>query len=287
MGKLTSKQETWLRERFDSRFSADLTERKIYSHDVGVMPPLVKPLLGKAVADGIVQPQDEEEVIELVRWAVQNHVPLIPRGKATSGYGGVLPVKGGITVNSWHMRDILAVDEESLTVTVGPGAIWEKLEQELNKQELALCLYPSSAPSSTVGGWLAQGGFGYGSFEYASFPENVLSARVVLPGGEAREFTGDDLDLIADAEGITGFITQITLRVRPLEQEMVVGGRFADVGGLATALRTVVKEQLPLWSVTFINPEMARLKNQLPPKLEHGHPADEQRPKLPTGYLAV
>ncbi len=287
MSKLTSNQETWLRERFDSRFSADLTERKIYSHDVGVMPPLVKLLIGKAVADGVVQPQNEEEVIELVRWAAQNSIPLVPRGKATSGYGGVLPVKGGLTVNSWYMRRILAVDEDNLTVTVEPGIVWEKLEQELGKQGLALRLYPSSAPSSTVGGWLAQGGFGYGSFEYGSFPENVVSARVVLPNGEVREFSGDELDLIADAEGITGFITQITLRVRTLEKEMVVGALFADAASLAAALRAVVEERLPLWSATFINPEMARLKNQLPLKMEHGHPVDEQRPELPDGYLAV
>ena len=81
MRKLTSNQETWLRERFDDRFSNDMMERKIYSHDVGMMPPLVKPLIGKAIADGVVQPQDEGEVIELVRWAAQNRIPLIPRGK--------------------------------------------------------------------------------------------------------------------------------------------------------------------------------------------------------------
>lgn len=32
---------------------------------------------------------------------------------------------------------------------------------------------------------------------------------------------------------------------------------------------------------------MARLKNQLPPKLEHGHPVGEQPPRLPTSYLAI
>ncbi len=287
MGKLTTNQETWLCERFQDRVSTDLAERKIYSHDVGVMPPLVKPLIGKALADAVVQPRNEQEIVELIRWAAQNRVSLVPRGKATSGYGGVLPVKGGVTVDFWRMRKVLSVDEESLTVTVEPGLVWKSLERELSKRGLALRLYPSSAPSSTVGGWLAQGGFGYGSFEYGSFPENVVAAQVALPSGEVREFAGSELDLIADAEGITGIITQITLRVRPLEEEMVVGGRFANVGSLATALRAVAKEQLPLWSVTFINPEMTRLKNQLPPKLEHGHPVDEQRPELPEGYLAI
>ncbi len=287
MSRLTDVQETWLRERFDGRFTSDLAERKIYSHDVGVMPPLVKPLIGRSIADGVVQPSNEQEIIDLVRWAAQNRVPLVPRGKATSGYGGVLPVKGGITVDSWRLRKIVSVDQEALTVTVEPGAVWQDLEKALAKQGLGLRLYPSSAPSSTVGGWLAQGGFGYGSFEYGSFSENVISARVVMPTGEVREFSGDELELVADAEGITGIITQITLSVRPLEEERVIGGRFATVRELATALRAAIQQGLPLWSATFINPTMARLKNQLPPKLEHGHPIDAHQIQLPEGYLAI
>jgi len=287
MGRLTSSQEAWLRERFHNRVSTDPMERKIYSHDVGVMPSLVKPLIGKALADAVVQPESEEEVVELVRWAAQNRIPLVPRGKATSGYGGVLPVKGGITVDFWRMRDILEVDRENLTVTVQPGLVWEDLGRELAKQGLALRLYPSSAPSSTVGGWLAQGGFGYGSFEYGSFPENVVSARVVLPNGEVQEFTGDGLSLVADAEGITGIITRITLKVRPLEGEVVVGARFTEVRWLAAALKEIVQAGLSLWSISFINPTMARLKNQRPPRLEHGHPVEEERPRIPEAYIAL
>lgn len=271
---LTAEQEAHLRETFTYRFSDDLMERKIYSHDVGVMPPLVKPLIGKAVADAVVQPLDEGEITDLARWAAENDVPLIPRGKATSGYGGLLPVRGGVTVDFWRMRRIVSIDQDAMTVTVEPGVVWEDLERELAKQGLALRLYPSSAPSSTVGGWLAQGGFGYGSFEYGDFPTNVVSARVVLPGGEVREFAGDDIDLIADAEGITGII-------------MVVGARFSEVSQLASALQAIVDQNLPLWSVSFINPQMAELKNQRPPKLEHGEPVDEHRPEIPEEYAAV
>jgi Fe-S oxidoreductase/FAD/FMN-containing dehydrogenase len=277
----------WLKERFNSRLNTDMMERRIYSHDVGTMPVMVKPLIGKALADAIVQPKSEAEVVELMRWAVQNRIPLVPRAKATSGYGGVLPVKGGITVDFWRLRKLVSVDEDALTVTVEPGITWKTLEKELGKRGLALRLYPSSAPSSTVGGWLAQGGFGYGSFEYGEFSANVVTARVVLPNGGARAFSGDDLDLIADAEGITGIITQVTLQVRPLEEEVVMGARFANVQDLARAMQAIVDEGLPLWSVSFINPNMARLKNQRPPKLEHGHPVHEHRIDIPENYVAV
>lgn len=283
---LTDDQRSWLQEQFGDRVSTDRMERRIYSHDVGVMPPLVKPLIGKTVADAVVQPRDEREIVELVRWAGETGVPLVPRGKATSGYGGVLPVDGGVTVDFWRMRQLLAVDEEALTATVEPGMVWGDLEEELKKRGLALRLYPSSAPSSTVGGWLAQGGFGYGSFEYGAFPSNVASARVVLPDGRVREFLEDDLELVADAEGTTGIVTRVTVRIRPWEPETVRGVRFSNPGQLAEAMEAVVDEGLPLWSVSFINPQMAVLKNRLP--LPENEPAvDDVRTELPESYVGV
>jgi FAD/FMN-containing dehydrogenase len=113
----------------------------------------------------------------------------------------VIPTQGGLVVDFAWMNQILEIDEEHMTVTVQPGVVWEKLDKELNKQGQALRTYPSSAPSSTVGGWLAQGGVGFGACEYGTFRENVVSCRAVLPSGEVRQFSGEDLDLISDAEG--------------------------------------------------------------------------------------
>ncbi len=39
--------------------------------------------------------------------------------------------------------------------------------------------------------------------------------------------------------------------------------------------------------MSFANPAMARLKRQVPPKLKHGHPAEERRLELPETYVAV
>ena len=287
MTRLSAPLQEQLRQTFRRRVSFDEMERRLYSHDVGDVPMMIKPFIGKAVADAVVQPKTEEELVKLVKLAAEHRVPLVPRGKATSGYGGVLPTRGGLVVDFYRLRRIISVDKETLTVTVEPGIVWEFLEKELKKQGLALRLYPSSAPSSTVGGWLAQGGFGYGSFEFGAFRENVVSARVVLPDGEVREFAGEELDLISDAEGITGLISQVTLRVKPLEEEIVVGARFKEARWLVAALRAIVGEGLPLWSVSFINPTMARLRNQSPLKMEHGHPVHDEHIKMPEEYVAT
>ncbi|MGB3091978.1 MAG: FAD-binding and (Fe-S)-binding domain-containing protein, partial [Candidatus Zixiibacteriota bacterium] len=132
--------------------------------------------------------------------------------------------------------------------------------------------------------WLAQGGTGFGSYEAGWYCDNVISARVILPTGEVREFSGDDLDLVADAEGITGLITQVTIKVQPLEELEVIGVGCSDVFGLQQLIESVIAEKLPIWSMVFINPTMAELKNRAP-LMEHlGHPAEE-RVLLPAAYV--
>src|SRR5581483_11768644 len=213
-----------------------------------------------------------EQVARLVAWAEAEGVPLVPRGKGSSGYGGAVPVYGGLVLDLTRLRGVVALDAARQVVTVRAGTVWKDLETELARHGLALRLYPTSAPGSTVGGWLAQGGAGIGSFAYGWFKENVVAARVVEGDGATRLLEGDALERVADAEGTTGIITEVSLRVRPLatlEQTMVA---FADAAQLGVALRRVTEEELPIWSVSFLNPTMARLKNAGPPKTHHGHP---------------
>ena len=96
-------------------------ERKLYGHDIAAVPALVRPLIGRTLPDAVVQPETEEELVELVRWTAKLGIPLTPRGKATSGYGGAIPVKRGIVVDFYRMKEVLEVDPEALTVTVQGG----------------------------------------------------------------------------------------------------------------------------------------------------------------------
>jgi Fe-S oxidoreductase/FAD/FMN-containing dehydrogenase len=309
--KLSPQLQERLREIFGPRVAFDRLERLFYSHDVGSLPSLVRPLIGGTLPTAVVQPLTEEEVIQLVAFARAHNTSLVPRGKSTSGYGGVMPTQGGLVVDFAWMNQILEIDAEDLTATVQPGVVWEKLDKELSEQGLTLRTYPSSAPSSTVGGWLAQGGVGFGAYEYGAFRESVVSCRAVLPSGEVREFSATNaakgphagsprsardklgasslagLDLISDAEGITGLITEVTVRVRPLEAEARWGAFFDTADGLAQMLGALRSAALPLWSVSFINPRMAEIRNNLPPHVEHGHVVEEHRPAIPEGYVAI
>ena len=284
--KLNIKQAAALDSIFGPRLNTDPIERKLYSHDVGVLPGLIRPIVGDTTPAAVVQPTDEAELVALVRWAAAEAVPIVPRGKATSGYGGVLAVKGGVLVDFYRMKRVLAIDADALTTTVQPGIIWKSLDTELRKQGLTLRLYPTSYPSSTVGGWLAQGGAGIGSYDAGWFRENVVSARAVLADGSVRTFASDDLDLLSDAEGTTGLIAEVTLRIRRAAPVGVVAASFESAAALAGCLQTVAATNLPLWSVSLLNPKMVELKNKTPEKVLHDLPHPPHRP-LPEKYLAV
>ena len=284
MPTLTKPQKTFLDELFGERVTYDKTERKLYSHDIAAMPSMVKPVIGNTVPDAVVQPRSAEQLARLMRWADASAIMLTPRGKATSGYGGAIPVKNGLVVDFSFMKDVIAVDVAEGEVTVQPGISWEQLDRALRPHGLMLRLYPSSYPSSTVGGWLGQGGGGFGSYQYDFFADNVVGAKAALPGGEIRAFAGDDLELLAGAEGITGFVTEVTLKVMPLEDIVVFSIGCDASEGLQRIVEEVHAAHLPVWSMSFINPRMATLKNEAPVQMHMGH-AVGAHVELPESYI--
>jgi len=276
MAALQAADKRFLESLFGTRVSFDHMERKLYGHDIAEIPSLIKPLVGSTVPHAVVQPASEEELVALVRWAQENSVALTPRGRATSGYGGVLPVKGGLVVDFFHLSKFLEIDAKTRTVRVQPGICWEKLDRELAKKDLTLRLYPSSYPAATVGGWLAQGGAGFGSYESGWFRDNVVSARGVLADGTVREFSGSDLDLVSEAEGTTGLISEVTVKVMPKEELGVISVGCPDAYDLQRLVERIVKDGLPIWSLSFINPRMAEMKNRAPLRMHAGHPVGER-----------
>ncbi|HEX8969604.1 MAG TPA: FAD-binding and (Fe-S)-binding domain-containing protein [Chloroflexota bacterium] len=268
------------RARFDQR------ERRVYSQDTGVLPGAFRILAGATLADGVVQVESEHQVVQVVRYAAAQGIPIVPRGKATSGYGGAVPAHGGLVLDLTRMKGIVWADTQDLTVSVRAGTVWKDLEEGLAVYGLALRLYPTSAPASTVGGWLAQGGAGIGSHAYGWFAENVLSARVVTGTGETRVVSGEELATLSEAEGTTGIVTEVTLAVARATEQAQTAVAFADTEQLTAAIKLVTERKLPIWSVSFINPTMARLKNAGPPATHHGHPLPAG-PTLPEDRYVV
>lgn len=270
-----TKMKKELSEIFGNWVSFDKVERMIYSHDTANLPSAIEKLI-QSNCDAVVHPETLNQVIAVVKYANKHKVPIVPRGAATSGYGGVLPIKGGIVVSFTRMKKVLAVNLEKQTVTVEPGIIWTNLEVQLKKHGLMLRNYPSSGPGATVGGWVAEGGSGIGSYEYGFCADNVVSTKVVTPSGQLKTFSGQELDLINRAEGITGLIVEVTLRVRKLEEEKVILAAYdgEDLHKLVATITDINETNLPLWHISLATATFVDSKEEaveLASKLEGGH----------------
>jgi len=250
-----------LERRFGERVSEDPVERYIYSRDVGEFPPIVGKMVGGR-AQVVVLAEDAEDISWIMDFARREGIPLTPRSAATSGYGGVIPIEGGIVVDLTRMNRILDVDEGGKTARVETGVIWWDLEKYLRQRGLALRTYPSSAISATVGGWVAEGGSGIGSYSYGNISDNLLSLEVATPQG-VKHVEGEEIELYVGSEGLLGFITEVELAVREAEEDIPILFAFDKPPATQSFIDDLGTSELPIFHLQVITPQLAALKNQV------------------------
>src|SRR5512136_3509948 len=128
----------------DIRTLDKAAEREMYSHDIGDLPPVMTKTLFETLPDFVVQPKSIDEIRKVLAFANNRKIPVIPRGAASWGFGGVVPTRGGIVMDLSPFRRILAIDTVAKTVTVEAGARWSDVDIMAKKEGLCLMTYPSS-----------------------------------------------------------------------------------------------------------------------------------------------
>src|SRR5215207_5448650 len=215
--------------------------------------------LGTEGALASVLPMNAKEVRSLTEVAGRFSVPLVALGGGTVAEDTV--EKGSILIRFDLMRRTRLPDREEPWAEAETGASWLQLDDELRVLGRGLAVYPTSAPRATGGGWLAMDGLGVGSFEYGWLHENVLSASVVLPGGELVEVAGEEVRSVVGPEAGEGIVVGARLRTRLADADVPFGAAFGSADELACAVSGVVEAGLPLWHLAFLNPGMAHARN--------------------------
>ncbi len=247
-----------LKAIFGHRARFDEAERRLYASDLWQPPhPLVQ--LIKNLPEAVVLPQRESELVELMEFANALQIPLVPRGGGTALNGGAMPVQNGIVVDLSHMDKRFDATPEGDEVTVGAGMTFETLAARLASFGQAPAVEPVYPEATTVGGWFATGGIGFGSNRYGPIEQGVSSIRVVLPDGSRRVFSSKELDVFAKAHGSTGIITAVTLRTRPLEPMHPFLASFSDLASLHEAMSSL-RGATRWWTLTMESPETVALK---------------------------
>lgn len=244
-----------------------LFERKLYDHDIAPLPTEIS-FIFKTVPDVVVKPQSVGEVAGVVEYANLNYIPLVPRGASSWGYGGTIPTNGGIVIELTDLKKIISLDMEGFKVTVEAGIRWKELLDYLEARGFTIGVYPSSAPSATVGGWIATGGQGIGSLKYGHLRENVLSLKLVTPTGDIRLLSKEnDQELFYStfgSEGTLGIVAEATLRIhhKPdlISPQMAA---FTSIQAMVDAIADVINRPRKPFFIEMLDEDYLELERSL------------------------
>jgi FAD/FMN-containing dehydrogenase len=191
----------------------------------------------KFLPDLVVLPETTSDVQKVVAVAATRKIPLIPKGGGSSRTGMLVPIKGGIVVDTIKMNKVIEVSVPELYVTVQPGITLKELENHLEDYGLALNQEQGSFKIATVGGAISTSGFSRKHQKYGTIADRIMSLEVVLADGRVMRTgakvlytsTGYRLgQLFIAAEGTLGIITEATLRVEPLPEAKAAILAFYD-----------------------------------------------------------
>ncbi len=225
-------------------------ERIVYSGDPAALPHFHYRWKYKYLVDYVVRVKTTEEIQGVVKIAANHEIPLIPRGGASSCVGSSSPSRGGISLDIKRMDNILEVNSQEMYARVEPGVTFEKLEIELGKSGFTFGIYPSSAKSAVLGGWVGCGGeAGIGTPHYGVLSDNLLEMTVVKPNGEVVKVSGDDLHLFNGSYGILGVISEIKIKLnKKPDGYLPFSYTFDRLEHLCNAMRHVAElEQKPVY----------------------------------------
>jgi len=217
-----------------------------------------------AFPDGVAFPESNEQVRELLQFALHNDVTLIPYGGGTSVAGHINAQPGAravLTLSLARMNRLLHLQRESQIATFGAGANGPGIESQLAVEGYTLGHFPQSWELSTIGGWVATRSSGQQSLRYGRIEQIFAGGRIETPCGSLEipsipaSSAGPDIrEMILGSEGRMGILTEVKARVTPLpEQESFHVVFFPDWAAASSAVRTLVQQRVPLSMMRLSN----------------------------------
>ena len=208
-------------------------------------------------ADQVFSPENEEQVVEILKRASAENVPITIMGALTGVTGGAAP-KGGWGLSLAKFRTI---NIEQGRAIVGPGVLLREVQSGAAASGQFYAPDPTENTSS-IGGNIATNASGSRSFRYGATREHVLALRVALLDGRVIEVRRgepvdfevpalplpkttkhsagyrlapgmDFVDLFIGNEGTLGVVTQAELKLLPAPGEILGGVVFFASEGAA------------------------------------------------------
>ena len=197
----------------------------------------------------VLLPDNEAQVVAILRRCHEAGVAVVARGAGTSLSGGSLPVAGGVVLSLAKFKRIVSIDPATRTAVVQPGVRNLAISEAASSYGLYYAPDPSSQIACSIGGNVAENAGGVHCLKYGLTVHNIRRVRGVLITGDVVELGGDALDapgydllaLITGSEGLLAIITEITVKLLPKPQLAKVAlAAFDDIEKAGAAVGSII-----------------------------------------------
>jgi len=210
----------------------------------------------------VVMVRSADEVADVLRFADEHGVNVVPRTGGTATEGGLESgADVSIVVDGSLMNEIVEIDAYDMQATVQCGVPLQRLEDEVRKVGLTTGHSPQSKPIASMGGLVATRSIGQFSTLYGGIEDMVVGCEAVFPGGRVcriknvpRRAAGPDIrHVVIGNEGALCYITEVTVKLFPYQPEnhVFLGWTLPTMQRGFEALREVM--------VAGFKPSVARL----------------------------
>jgi len=237
----------------------------------------------------VVFPKNTHEVSEVVKYANQKDLAIIPWGSGTKMSIGNPPKRLDLVLSTSRMNHMTDVDTANLTLTVEAGVKFRDIQARLATEEdrcylpledliteadeficsdrehkgAFLPLDPPFSDKATIGGIIASNSCGPRRLLYTNPRDVIIGVRFVSPTGEivgmggktVKNVSGYDISkLMVGSMGTLGILCDMTLRLLPLPERMeTLLVDFDTFSGVSAFIDRIFESQLLPAAVEVMN----------------------------------
>jgi len=211
--------------------------------------------------DAVVFPQSRDEVVEILRFANERGVPIVPFGEGSSLEAHTIPVQGGISLDLGRMDGILEIRPDDFVARVQPGVTHGKLNAALEEHGLFFPVDPGW--DASIGGMAGTNASGTNAVRYGVMRDQVLGLEVVLAEGTVMRTGGMAMKssagyhltgLFVGSEGTLGVFTEVTLRLYPIPEHILAArATFSDIEAAGEAAAAMMRTGMQVGRVELVD----------------------------------
>ena len=200
----------------------------------------------------IVSPRTIDQVSQVIAYANQQRLAIIPRGNGTKmGMGGI-PKKMDIILSTNRLNRITDSDCENLTLSAESGITLSEVQKSLATvgKGYFLPLDPPFTDQATLGGIVATNSNGPKRLLYGTARDLIIGTKAVFPNGDVvvsggktvKNVSGYDMcKLLIGSYGTLGVLCEMTFKLLPLPEKeatlLLSFARIEEADGFVRELR--------------------------------------------------